>query len=325
MDVKNIINKMIENIRGDDSILIVSRALEVPDFFESLLEKNIINISLAMYGHKGVQFGMRNKIKNEYEIDVRFIEINDIIDEKVKMKFDYIIGNPPFSNGGGNDKNRNTRLWQNIIEKAYKFLNNNGTADFIGPLGLCAPTFYKKHKINITLAESIEEGVFDIGAHTGRIKYQNKTIDELQKTGCEFVIRGDKYNLTFDEKMKYNNLPRINVIKNKTNIYGRMTLKEYNEFFDATGREWQFPKFTGQEFGIYRKHDDYFVGYIENWEASTKMKYIPIERNKKSITKAKKVAKKLSELQKEGKIHGWSMRGVKHAVIEVDNIKKDLL
>jgi hypothetical protein len=66
------------------------------------------------------------------------VQDNYITWEPANMKFDLIIGNPPFQEGGRDDQAN--KLWPHFIKKSSDLLNDNGYCVMISPTGWMQPT-----------------------------------------------------------------------------------------------------------------------------------------------------------------------------------------
>ena len=56
------------------------------------------------------------------------------------MKFDCIVGNPPYSTDAGNNKSK--KIWIDFLEKSLNLIKENGTVSLIIPTNFLLP----KHK-----------------------------------------------------------------------------------------------------------------------------------------------------------------------------------
>lgn len=79
------------------------------------IEQNVLRKNYAVNKHKLV---------GNYKVD-------NFLEKEFKMKFDVIVGNPPFKNG--NETGGKSSLWRKIVAKSWNLVNNNGTLIMISP------------------------------------------------------------------------------------------------------------------------------------------------------------------------------------------------
>ena len=76
------------------------------------------------------------------DILVRYPQINiakgDFLSLNFNMKFDVVIGNPPYQEGGRDDQAN--KLWPQFVKKAYDLIEDNGHVAMITPNGWMQPT-----------------------------------------------------------------------------------------------------------------------------------------------------------------------------------------
>lgn len=87
-----------------------------------------------------------------YDIRVKYINhlrrrgfINvyhkDFFNEEFDMKFDAIVGNPPFQKALKSGKKSVDTLWAKFIQKSFEIVKEEGIVSLISPDGWCSPTF----------------------------------------------------------------------------------------------------------------------------------------------------------------------------------------
>jgi len=65
----------------------------------------------------------------------------DFLNENILMKFDVIIGNPPFQKALKSGKKSVDTLWAKFIQKGFEIVKDGGVVSLISPDGWCSPTF----------------------------------------------------------------------------------------------------------------------------------------------------------------------------------------
>ena len=111
---------------------------------------------------------------------------NDIND----MKFDLIIGNPPYKELADNGRQTNKSIWKDFIVKSTTLLNKNGIMMFVTPTGWCSPSdngklieniFSRLNLIYADISDSVKDHFNGIGSTFGYTitvnePYANKTV-----------------------------------------------------------------------------------------------------------------------------------------------------
>ncbi len=221
--------------------------------------------------------------------------------EERKMKFDYILMNPPFSLKG------NRTAYRTIIERMMKI---SDVIYYIGPTGALNKNMWQTHSRNIIKGTRLGWDEFPVGVACVSGYWVKNPSDE-QKKVCEFQI----INQTWEVNKKDYPL-RVPFVK--------MSQKEYEQIFDQCGEHWKV--FSDiPEPGIYRDKKNGLYVYSDavskdSVTSCVNAKYMPI----KNPAKGKKLAKKLAELERDKKIHGYWQMGYQHASIDLDPIRKDL-
>ena len=218
------------------------------------------------------------------------------------MKFNYVIGNPPFTGPeykkpkNGAYPTQDNNLWQKIIELCIPLAKNEMV--FIGPKGLVGK-FWKKHKKHIIEAERLAIDTFNIDHETARMHYKTNPNQEEQKY-CRFILCGKEYIV---EKSKYPK--RLPIIRNGA------TLEEYDELFDQVNGIKQITS-DGNISGILRDKDK--IIFLEKVPEGERCYPLSYEDSQKIIPLFQK-------MMNEGKIHGYFGRGFRKAMRDFDPLK----
>jgi hypothetical protein len=86
------------------------------------------NIGSRVYGYESNRMRI-NFAVNKYKLVGNYVN-KDILHEEDNMKFDVIIGNPPYQNPG---KSKGEKLWYRFIRKSVDLLNTDGYIAFVTP------------------------------------------------------------------------------------------------------------------------------------------------------------------------------------------------
>jgi len=85
------------------------------------VEKSVWKVNFAINKHKLV---------GTYKVDTK-----DIPDIFMNMKFDCIVGNPPYQNSNENNQGSSAKLWMTFVEESVKALNSGGYLCIVHPIG----------------------------------------------------------------------------------------------------------------------------------------------------------------------------------------------
>jgi hypothetical protein len=194
------------------------------------------------------------------EILAGFRKLNKKLDG---LKFDVIMGNPPFNPPKTDTGSSGNSIWQNFVIKSFSILNENGYLVFVHPPGWKKPTesefdeekfpdgsHYKQDKTGKTTIKQIRQGaVWQILRDTGVFKFiytndqKGKSLEHLeffpavdyyvyQKTNNKFtcdaknIFMGETANSTsvkLNYKLDY--LPNL-ITKQTQDILHKVTSKE---------------------------------------------------------------------------------------------------
>lgn len=105
------------------------------------------------------------------------------------MKFDYIIGNPPYQATGGTQTGRT--IWDNFIEKALVHIKPGGSLMYINPprwrqAGDALRYIYTNFQLVFCKMHTVKEGIKTFNACTNYDVYQIKKVPPTEKTRLRF-------------------------------------------------------------------------------------------------------------------------------------------
>ena len=160
----------------------------------------------------------------------------DFLNEELNMKFDVIVGNPPYQINDKNSNKKAEKLWTKFISKSYDLLNNNGY------LSLVTPTSWLSGSKNIKKGSY---GVMDLFKENNLISigkgfiFPNVSISthywilkkdkNYQSTEVIDSISGETFNINIGDGFYPSDLNKI-----KTNIIQKVFSKESFEWIPAT-------------------------------------------------------------------------------------------
>ncbi len=268
MDERKILIEKMTNdliIQKNKNLLIISRANEVPMFIESAINKKVKSIILNFHGNDMIEFGIRNKIKMRYskQIDIKIMDIEEI--EKENMKFDYIIGNPPYDNSCSNDKSN--KLYITITEKSIKLLNENGVIGFITPRTLAKS---KKHNFfkNLISIDYSSDRYFNVGVEIMSWIMKPGYVEKVEITNDDDSIEIRKQNDFFEKRDKL----VFNLIKKTQNIKAK-------RFFDRERIKYSTEKNGFKVYTNYNKREISGITYTIYEPPHNKLKKIVLSKS----------------------------------------------
>ena len=169
--VNEILDKLPEEVWTNPNTTFLDPSAGGGQFVKEI-EKRLIS-----YGHKNVSnrvFGFfdsnieLNYAKNKHSLNSQLFitsidDIDNLISEKLNnMKFDVIVGNPPFQwsdeESGKQRRNNRENLWSRFLFKSYSLLKENGVFSLIIPSSWTSPSYdlgrkrviddiFKKHNV----------------------------------------------------------------------------------------------------------------------------------------------------------------------------------
>lgn len=132
-----------------------------PSDYIYIMDKDSINVELVIKRLK--QIDKNFNIKNNVVDYIKFIT------NKIKMKFDVVVGNPPFNSSSGTSTGN--VVWPDITNKAFSLVRDGGYLSLIHPPKWRQPVdnlsfLYKENQILYLNMNSVEEGKRVFGAST---------------------------------------------------------------------------------------------------------------------------------------------------------------
>lgn len=107
------------------------------------------NISNRVYGCENNQMRVNYAIRKNSLIGKYHTSL--VVEEDIKMKFDVVIGNPPFqeSKNNGKRKDQASNLWSKFWSKSFSITKKNGIIAFITPTTWTSPSADLKGKMKV--------------------------------------------------------------------------------------------------------------------------------------------------------------------------------
>jgi site-specific DNA-methyltransferase (adenine-specific) len=145
------------------------------------------NIASRVYGYESNLMRI-NFAVNKYKLVGTYIN-KDFLDEEFSMKFDVVVGNPPFQSA---DSSLN--LWPLFTEKGIELLNDSGHIAFVTPTTWMRPSTDIKRKKELGGSKYIFKDFMQVynttAMNTGTVKQHFN----VGSTFCWFVIEKSDYN-----------------------------------------------------------------------------------------------------------------------------------
>lgn len=142
-EIKTIVNEMLDQIPEEQFVSSTTTFFD-PEIGGGQFLKEI-EIRLRKYGHSDTNIKSRvsgmalNILSKNYAINmnkvISNIEIGDFLQKDTNMKFDNIVGNPPFQDG--TKIGQQNKIYNQISKKALSLLADTGVMSFITPTSVC--------------------------------------------------------------------------------------------------------------------------------------------------------------------------------------------
>jgi hypothetical protein len=223
----------------------------------------IINRLVYIYG-----YSKEDAISRVYGYDVCIKYINylkrgglknvfhkDFINEEFNMKFDVVIGNPPFQNNLENGQKSKKTLWSLFIQKGFELTKQNGYCSMVSPDGWWSPTIdipqgkisifrdiFKKHNLIVVASNEVVKPHFkNIGTSFTYFVVQNSNYKNITS-----FITNDEI-LTFDIK-------NLNFIPKKIN---KISLKIHEKIMSGNSK-FTFERYQKKDGGMLDNRHPYY-------------------------------------------------------------------
>lgn len=165
------------------------------------------NIAKRVFGYESNQMRI-NYVVNKYKLTGKYIA-KDFLEAKVDMKFDNIVGNPPYQNSHDKDDDAKrkvgNKLWYQFIFKSDALVKPDGHIAMVSPtqwlsggvqmrkgsLGVLKDIFSVKQLKVAKVADITEKFFPKIGINIGYFVYQNKPNTAPSK----FILKDDTIDI----------------------------------------------------------------------------------------------------------------------------------
>jgi hypothetical protein len=229
----------------------------------------IVNRLVYIYG-----YSKEDAISRVYGYDIRVKYVNylkrlgftnvfhkDFLNETFNMKFDVILGNPPFQNNLENGQKSKKTLWSLFIYKGLELIKDNGYCSMISPDGWWSPTIdipqgkisifrdllKKKNLIFVASNEVIKPHFKNIGTNFTYFVVQNSNYDNTTN-----FITNDGI-LTF-------NIKNLNFIPKKID---RISLKIHEKIMNGSDK-FIFERYQKKDGGMLdNRHPHYNIPKVK--------------------------------------------------------------
>lgn len=260
-DITNLVNEILNQIPNDVIIngKVLDPAMGGGQFVKEIERRKRLagktdqEISETVFGYEE-NILRRDYAVNKYDLKGKYIVDNFLERDFKDMKFDVIIGNPPYQKPGGGDRlgsRGSSSLWDKFVHKSLNLLNDQGYLSLIHPPAWRKPnerySLWKELTSNNQMiylkmrSGKGEQDIFDIGVRFDyylvqkKEKYKNTKITDHENA---------TYDLNLDD---YNWLPNYN-INEITKILGKGCKVLYNTAYhtqhdhrDTYSKDYPYP------------------------------------------------------------------------------------
>jgi len=139
-------------------------------------------------------------VKNYMEYlykDITFLLKEDLLEDKINMKFDYIIGNPPYQDG--TKQHGQNKIYNIISKKCLNLMHNSSEINFITPIAVLRPSkrFSILNKKGLEIVDFTINEKFNVGVTVVNWKitngYEGK-VKVINSKGITYQNNSEIYN-----------------------------------------------------------------------------------------------------------------------------------
>jgi hypothetical protein len=134
----------VKSNKATFSLIIIEKLLEHGHHIDHILD----NMIYAIDGDKIQSMTSKKAFLNVFKRSGNIYH-EDFLTYDFKMKFDLVVGNPPFKELATNGRQTNKSIWKNFLIKSVDLTKDGGQVCLITPTGWCAPSDNAKIVENI--------------------------------------------------------------------------------------------------------------------------------------------------------------------------------
>ena len=218
-----LVNEMLDNIsesiwRNPESIFL-DPCMGKGTFLIEIVRRLVYIYGYTEHDAKSRVYGYDIRVKYINYLQRRgFVNVRhkDFLSETIKMKFDAIVGNPPFSKNSKEPK----KLWSIFVEKSFSLTKDDGVISLITPSSWISITNYVndllKNKLQfVKLSSKVSESFKNVGGTQKFIYFVAKPNLNNESYLCEFDERTEMRNLceTSFAPVKSSSIHSYNIVK----------------------------------------------------------------------------------------------------------------